>query len=63
MTQPNGQYSPDSEPAPRTRGTQIIALIISWSVVGIPAAWGVAQTVRKSIPLFTRPAAPTSVTR
>ena len=30
-------------------------LIIAWVVVGIPAAWGVTQTVRRSMDLFTSP--------
>lgn len=57
MTQQNTPRPSDPDPAPRPRGTQVIALIISWAVVGIPAGWGVAQTVRKSVPLFTRPIA------
>jgi hypothetical protein len=27
-------------------------LIISWAIVGIPLAWGVAQVVQKSLALF-----------
>ena len=51
----------DSTPPPRS-GKQIVALVISWMVVGVPAGWGVAQTVRKSIPLFTAPVATHSAT-
>ncbi len=29
-----------------------VALVIAWAIVGIPAAWGVAQTVIKSLALF-----------
>ena len=29
-----------------------VALVISWAIVGIPAVWGVAQTVIKSLALF-----------
>ena len=31
---------------------QRIALILAWLVVGIPIAWGVTQTVIKSLALF-----------
>jgi hypothetical protein len=34
-------------------------LIVAWLVVGIPAGWGVYQTVLKSMALFTAPAAAT----
>ena len=57
MTLDDQQRSPDSQSPPRARGKQLVALAISWAIVGIPAAWGVAQTVRKSVPLFTAPAA------
>ena len=30
-------------------------LIVAWLVVGIPAAWGVSQTVMRSMDLFTSP--------
>ena len=33
-------------------------LIISWLIVGIPAAWGVSQTFTRSLQLFTAPPAP-----
>ena len=37
-------------------------LTVAWLVVGIPAAWGVSQTVMRSMDLFTSPApAPTTV--
>jgi hypothetical protein len=49
--------SADSDSPLRARGTQCAALVIAWAIVGIPAGWGVAQTVRKSVPLFTAPAA------
>ena len=29
-----------------------VALVIAWAIVGIPAVWGVAQTVIKSLALF-----------
>ena len=42
------------------------ALIAAWSIVTIPAAWGVSQTIHKSLALFQStqpsPAASASVT-
>jgi hypothetical protein len=29
-----------------------LKLLLAWAVVGIPAAWGVSQTVAKSLALF-----------
>jgi len=29
-----------------------VKLVVAWLVVGIPAAWGVAQVVAKSMALF-----------
>ena len=49
-----------STPPGRNDSKQIVALVICWSIVAIPAAWGIAQTVRKSVPLFTAPAASTA---
>ena len=37
-----------------------LALIAAWSIVTVPAAWGVSQTIRKSIALFNA-AQPTAV--
>jgi hypothetical protein len=31
---------------------QMLALIIAWTVVGVPLAWGVLQVFRKSLDLF-----------
>jgi hypothetical protein len=48
---------------PGERRTSPLALAAAWIVVAIPLAWGVSQTVVKSIPLFRasapRGAAPT----
>jgi hypothetical protein len=33
-------------------------LIAAWLIVAIPAAWGISQTVRKSLALFTSGPAP-----
>jgi hypothetical protein len=33
--------------------TSPLQIALSWIVVGVPLAWGVYQTVLKSVPLFT----------
>jgi predicted signal transduction protein with EAL and GGDEF domain len=30
-----------------------LALVLSWLAVGVPLLWGIAQTVRKALPLFS----------
>ncbi len=30
----------------------VLMLALSWTIVGLPLAWGVYQTVLKSLPLF-----------
>ncbi|GGK18182.1 hypothetical protein GCM10008955_09500 [Deinococcus malanensis] len=30
----------------------MIKMVLAWLLVGIPLAWGVAQTVLKALPLF-----------
>ena len=40
---------PDDEHPKRTSP---MLLIVAWLVVGIPAAWGVSQTVLRSLDLF-----------
>jgi hypothetical protein len=40
-----------AQDAPRT---QVLELIVAWTVVGVPALWGVAQVVEKSLALFRR---------
>jgi hypothetical protein len=35
------------------------ALVVAWLIVTVPAAWGVSQTIHKSLALFTS-ARPTS---
>lgn len=34
------------------RSSQVVALVLSWTAVGIPLAWGVAETLRKALALF-----------
>ena len=33
-------------------GTRL-TLVLAWLAVGLPLLWGVAQTVRKALPLFS----------
>ena len=33
-------------------GGELVALVLAWVVVGVPAIWGVAQTVIKSLALL-----------
>ena len=40
-----------ASPAPAGAG-QIIALVVSWTAVGVPLLWGVAQTLSKAMALF-----------
>ena len=51
---------PADERDERTPRTSPLLLIVAWLVVGIPAAWGVSQTVIRSLDLFKSP--PASVT-
>jgi len=37
---------------PRREAGDVFALVASWLVVGIPALWGIAQVVVKSLALF-----------
>ena len=38
--------------APREAAGSTLALLLAWTFVGVPLAWGVAQTVAKSFALF-----------
>ena len=51
---------PASAPAANDRSpeqprTSRALLIVAWLVVGIPAVWGVSQTVMRSLDLFRSP--------
>ena len=63
---------PDSGPVEYTTAapqrTSPLLLLVAWLVVGLPATWGVSQTVLRSLDLFTAPVAvpttaPQAVTR
>jgi len=47
----------------RTPRTPPLLLIVAWLVVGIPAAWGVSQTVMRSMDLFVTPAPTAAASR
>lgn len=39
--------------SPGLPGTsQVVTLVLSWTAVGIPLAWGVIETFRKALALF-----------
>ncbi len=49
--------------SPEPPRTSRALLIVAWLVVGLPAAWGVSQTVMRSMDLFrSPPATPTPAT-
>jgi hypothetical protein len=33
-------------------GSSWLALILGWTAVGIPLAWGVAQTIKRALAIF-----------
>lgn len=35
-------------------GTRTLKLILAWGFVGIPLLWGVLETLRNALKLFTR---------
>ena len=49
MNTPNTPRAPND---PTETSAQIVPLILSWLFVGVPALWGVAQVVKKSLALF-----------
>jgi hypothetical protein len=32
--------------------SQAVTLVLAWAAVGLPLAWGVAETLRKTLALF-----------
>lgn len=47
----SARQSPSNVPAGATKG-QVVALVLSWAAVGLPLAWGVSETLRKTLALF-----------
>ena len=54
------RVNPRSDTVPPSRsaqtsapsGGQLLALVLSWLGVGLPLAWGVLETLRKTMALF-----------
>jgi hypothetical protein len=46
-------HADDATAAPH-RSSRVL-LILAWLIVGIPAAWGVTQTAKRSMDLFKSP--------
>lgn len=42
-----------TEEAPRPAPNQVPRLVLTWLVVTVPLAYGLVQTIRAVIPLFT----------
>jgi hypothetical protein len=49
---PETVTTPSTPSRPRTTGT-MLALAVAWLWVGVPLAWGVILTVKKSLALFS----------
>ena len=47
-----GQVSVGADHGPGHRKTPWPAIVLAWTFVGVPWAWGVSQTVTKSLALF-----------
>lgn len=45
----------NAAPTVQTKSSPVL-LVIVWLIVGIPALWGVSQTVKTSLNLFNPPA-------
>jgi hypothetical protein len=53
MNTPSISASKTRPSAPARGGTsQALALALAWTAVGLPLAWGVAETLRKALALF-----------
>lgn len=53
MTMPEQIATQPGEPAPEPTSNQVPRLVVTWLVVTVPLAYGLFQTVRSVIPLFT----------
>lgn len=52
MNQLNNNPSGAGPAGARGRSNHALALVLSWAAVGLPLAWGVAETLRKAMALF-----------
>jgi hypothetical protein len=52
----NTVSTPDGRPASPSSTlrppSQVVTLVLAWTAVGLPLAWGVAETLRKALALF-----------
>jgi hypothetical protein len=51
----NTVSTPDGRPASASstrHPSQVVTLVVAWTAVGLPLAWGVAETMRKALALF-----------
>jgi hypothetical protein len=49
----NTPMNPSARGASTSSGVgEALALVLSWAAVGLPLAWGVAETLRKALALF-----------
>jgi len=46
------RHAPHPAVQPAGGAGQIVALVLSWTAVGLPLAWGVAETLNKALALF-----------
>ena len=53
MTMPEQTATQTERPAPEPASNQVPRLVVTWLVVTVPLAYGLFQTVRSVIPLFT----------
>jgi hypothetical protein len=44
----------------RPKVNNLPMLVVSWLLVGVPAAWGITQTFKQSLKLFAAPPAATT---
>jgi hypothetical protein len=53
---PRSPTMPPAGPPPQAAsaadGSQWLVLVLSWAGVGLPLAWGVMETLRKTLALF-----------
>lgn len=39
--------------APPSQGSSVLALVLAWLAVSLPLAWGITETFRKALALFS----------
>jgi hypothetical protein len=52
MNDPSSNASRAAAHPASGRSSQALALVLSWTAVGLPLAWGVSETLRKALALF-----------